>query len=259
MIDFRKLEQAQAPDYKNNRIPVDATDGAVNWVRIDNVPVMGRVVVIQRNGGTASNYDCCICPCPQVLVGSGAYISPLTGFMSVGGTAPFGFTAYFQNCNYHQFPYDETDYAAWSSSNTNVMTMDQTKKGEAHGLSPGSTGNQAQVSECAHYYQSGLGICTCSYNAQATGPGQGAVGASIQVSGIVASPTTVHVNNGTKSSTITVTVYHFGTNSISGANATVEISNYSSSPAGNDLDGLPYSYGKDIQAPDGNTAWTFLV
>jgi hypothetical protein len=42
-----KLRDAQQPDLKGNKIPVAAMDGAVNWIRLDNVPVMGRLVVLQ--------------------------------------------------------------------------------------------------------------------------------------------------------------------------------------------------------------------
>ena len=44
-IDLRKLRDAQQPDCKNNKIPAAAADGSVTWVRLDNVPVMGRLMV----------------------------------------------------------------------------------------------------------------------------------------------------------------------------------------------------------------------
>jgi hypothetical protein len=259
MIDIRKLRDAQTADFKGHLIAADATDGAVNWTRIDNVPVEGRLVVVQRNGGVASNYDCCTCICPVVLLSYGAYINPLTGFIGVGGLGTFGFTALFQNCNYVQYPYNETSVASWSSGNTGVMTMDPTQKGEAHGISSGVAGNSAQVSECGNYY-SQYGQCTCTGQNQANGGGQGAVGVSVQVSGITSNYSTLYVNTGQKSATITVTVYHFGTKNITGAAVKVEVSDYTSTPAGNDLDGLPYTdASQSVQAPDGNTAFTFTV
>jgi hypothetical protein len=259
VINLGSLRDAQAADCKNNKIPPGATDGAVNWVRIDNVPVTGRLVVVQRNGGVASNYDCCTCQCPLSLMGSGATISPLTGFMAVGNAADFLFTAVFENCNNVQYPYNETNYAAWSSGNTIVMTMDQTYHGEAHGLSSGTAGNQAQVSECGYYY-SYLGKCYCSYQTQATGQGQGAVGARVEISGIQSDAPTVNINTPPKSATVTVTLYHFGTNNVTGATATVEISAYTGTPVGNSLDGLPsVPQQKGIQAPDGYTSFPFTV
>ncbi|MGH9454147.1 MAG: hypothetical protein ACRD2O_09290, partial [Terriglobia bacterium] len=63
-INLRLLRDAQAADFKTNKIPAAATDGSVDWIRLDNIPVEGRLVVIERQGGVASNYDCNTCPCP---------------------------------------------------------------------------------------------------------------------------------------------------------------------------------------------------
>jgi hypothetical protein len=63
-LDLRKLRDAQRPDFKGNKIPATASDGSVIWVRADNLPVMGRLMLIHRHAGMASNYDCCICSCP---------------------------------------------------------------------------------------------------------------------------------------------------------------------------------------------------
>jgi hypothetical protein len=65
-IDIRQLRDAQVADFKGNTIPANATDGSVDWIRLDDVPVMGRPVVINHNGGVASNYDCRTCPCPRL-------------------------------------------------------------------------------------------------------------------------------------------------------------------------------------------------
>jgi hypothetical protein len=64
VIDLRKLRDAQLPDFQGKLIPADATDGSVTWVRIDNVPVTGRLAVITRQGGVVSSYDCNMCACP---------------------------------------------------------------------------------------------------------------------------------------------------------------------------------------------------
>jgi hypothetical protein len=64
MIDLRKLRDAQEADFLKHTIHAGATDGSVLWIRLDNVPVMGRVAEITRHGGVASSYDCCMCACP---------------------------------------------------------------------------------------------------------------------------------------------------------------------------------------------------
>ncbi len=46
-IDLRKQRDAQQPDFRENTIPAGATDGSVLWIRLENLPVMGRLVVFQ--------------------------------------------------------------------------------------------------------------------------------------------------------------------------------------------------------------------
>jgi len=69
MIDLRKLRDAQRADLEKNTIPAGAADGSVLWIRLDDVPVVGRLAVVARHGGVASSYDCCNCPCPASLAG----------------------------------------------------------------------------------------------------------------------------------------------------------------------------------------------
>lgn len=69
-IDLRKLRDEQKPDFMGNVIPANATDGSVSWIRADLVPVMGRLVVLRRNKGIASNYDCPGCICPASFTGT---------------------------------------------------------------------------------------------------------------------------------------------------------------------------------------------
>jgi hypothetical protein len=57
-IDLRKLRDAQKPDFKKNTISAAAADGSVIWIRGDNLPVMGRLMLIHGRQGMASNYDC---------------------------------------------------------------------------------------------------------------------------------------------------------------------------------------------------------
>ncbi len=48
-INIRQLRDAQLADFRGNKIPAAATDGSVGWIRIDNVPVMGRSVKTQNS------------------------------------------------------------------------------------------------------------------------------------------------------------------------------------------------------------------
>lgn len=58
-ISLRKLRDAQKPDLFGSKIPPGATDGSVVWGRASNVPVMGRLVVMQHHKGLASNLTGC--------------------------------------------------------------------------------------------------------------------------------------------------------------------------------------------------------
>ncbi|MDR3675047.1 MAG: Ig-like domain-containing protein [Acidobacteriota bacterium] len=126
-INLRKLRDAQRRDFKGRRIPADATDGTVTWARVDNEPVAGRVAVINRRNGMASNYDCCICPCPIWYVPSYADYSALDICDSATGDVCFQ-PLYTQIAmTTHEQLYA---YAQWSDCNGNyVYSTDVTSDG----------------------------------------------------------------------------------------------------------------------------------
>ncbi len=56
-VGLGKLRDAQKPDFRGHKIPAGARDGSVLWIRLDNVPVMGRLVAIERHGGANMGAD----------------------------------------------------------------------------------------------------------------------------------------------------------------------------------------------------------
>ena len=99
-------------------IPAGATDGSVSWIRFEDLPVEGRLVLIKRNGGVASNYDCCICACPPsdyVLA-----VSPSSVSLLPGQSAQFEADDWKTNCNGPYFYADWTNQVGWSSSAPSV-------------------------------------------------------------------------------------------------------------------------------------------
>ncbi len=66
-VDIRKLRDEKKPDFRGNKLPANATDGSVLWIRLDDVPVMGRPIVMQRHKGIASSYDATAWPCRRRL------------------------------------------------------------------------------------------------------------------------------------------------------------------------------------------------
>jgi hypothetical protein len=121
VIDIRQLRDAQVPDYKKNLIPASATDGSVTWNRIDDVAVMGRLMVIHRHAGMASNYDCCTCPCPSTF--SQLVITPWSATVGVGDSVQLVATEYWLICNWIVYPWDITDMMGWQSSASNVASV----------------------------------------------------------------------------------------------------------------------------------------
>jgi hypothetical protein len=124
-IDMRKLRDAQQPDYQRNKIPADASDGSVYWTRLDNTPVMGRLVVIQRHNGMASSYDCCPCRCPSNFTSTGVSTDPPNVPPIIPGqTCQHYATAAYRDCNFVYSYYDVTSSSTWLSSSTSVATVD---------------------------------------------------------------------------------------------------------------------------------------
>lgn len=136
-IDLRALRDAQTPDLKGNRIPANATDGSVNWVRADLVPVTGRVVVINRNDGAASSFDCCTGNCPSS--DESMYFSNAPATIDVGSSnlqlAP---VINDEDCNNNWYFIDGGyNDCTWTDSDTSVATVDST--GWVTGVAGGAT------------------------------------------------------------------------------------------------------------------------
>ncbi len=157
-IDIRQLRDAQVADFKGNVIPANATDGSVNWVRIDDVPMSGRLLVIRRGQGTVSSYDCCSCVCP--LSFTTVTVTPSPSFDTLaGGTTACTCTAEYYSCNSTPYYYDETVGASWGSSDTSVATMDGSVNGQVDAVAAGSATIQAAYSGDQWYYYSPQARC----------------------------------------------------------------------------------------------------
>ena len=48
VINVRELRDKQEPDFQGTVIPAQATEGRLSYIRLDNVPMMGRVVVVSH-------------------------------------------------------------------------------------------------------------------------------------------------------------------------------------------------------------------
>jgi len=156
-IDLRQLRNAEGTDFLGNKIPAAASDGSVLWIRLRKVPVMGRLVVMQRHKGMASNYDCntgCCCP-PN---SAGVQVSPSTNDMLPEDTQQFNSFARRRDCNASMTYETVTDSSAWMSSNPPVASLDATTKGLVHGVSAGSAHIEASFTDLI--YSPPCGECT---------------------------------------------------------------------------------------------------
>jgi hypothetical protein len=158
VIDLRKLRDAQLPDFQGKLIPADATDGSVTWVRLDNVAVMGRLMVINRGAGMASSYDCCVCPCCMSHTPALDYLSPASSSMAVGGSVGLIYYAGYTDCNGYTYEYKVNSGAAWSSAQPSIATVNST--GVVTGQSAGATSVTGQYSAYTYYYNPYLGCFT---------------------------------------------------------------------------------------------------
>jgi len=120
-IDMRKLRDAQQPDFLGNKIPAGATDGSVNWIRLDNLPVMGRLMLIHRGQGMTNNYDCSSCICPASYSPGLNYVYPGSANLLVQGTVGLTFLAAYTTCNTNPMWYAEP--ASWSSQYPSIAPV----------------------------------------------------------------------------------------------------------------------------------------
>ena len=173
-IDLRALRDAQVPDFKGHKIPAGATDGSVNWIRLDSVPVEGRLMVIEKQQGMASSYDCTTCQCPAVFQNLG--VAPgLFGMLPLN-IQPMSSTATYTNCNGgNQFYYDETNASAWDSSNTAAIQMDSSIHYQADGIAAGTSNVNGSYTDCSMYDSNPDFSCPCMSTFTGSGSGAGKV------------------------------------------------------------------------------------
>ncbi len=171
-IDLRKLRDAQQADFKGNKVPADARDGSVLWIRLDNVPVMGRVAVIKRQGGVASNYDCCICQCPAAY--NSTDVTAATPYIIVGGTDQMAAWEWFTDCNWSTYSYNGVNNLYWASNAQYVATVSNSPvRGKATGVGGGSaliSGANPSYIECYAYIPYAACYCAEPVSPEGSGP-----------------------------------------------------------------------------------------
>ena len=200
-VSLRKLRDAQKPDLFGSKIPPDATDGSVVWGRASNVPVMGRLVVMQRHKGVASNYDCTLCQCGFRLGSTSLHMSPPSATIVVGGSQQFNAIADMYDCYGNYYPIPVTYSSGWSSSPSSVASV---SAGNVTGNAGGTALIQAAYSGCMCW--SLIGYC-CYCNSQGTAGGAAQVKVKPNISSISPPRGLIGV-----STSVTISGSGFGTN-----------------------------------------------
>jgi len=136
------------------------------WQRSQHVPVAGRILVMDRDAGLASNVDCCYCNCPFRYFGISS-VSPSSVTLAAGGTQAFTATAkYVDGCS-GTFFYN-TVPATWSSSNTTVATV---SGNTVTARAAGSATITGTYTDCEKWYVDSTGACQCSVPFSSSGSG----------------------------------------------------------------------------------------
>lgn len=143
-IDIRKLRDDQQPDFQGNKIPPNATDGSLVWIRIDKLPVVGRVLVLDSRRGISSNFNCsCTFHCDTGY--QALSVSPASTTLLVNGTQQFTATETYGDCYGTLHYYNVTFGAFWSSSNPSVCSVNSV--GVATAVAVGSASITATFSD----------------------------------------------------------------------------------------------------------------
>ena len=124
------------------------------WSRLDHVPVMGRLLVLQRHKGVSSNYDCYICDCPADFVD--LMIDPASMALLVNDwLMSDAFAKRQEHCN----GYNWWDDAGADYSSDNPIIATATSGGLVTGRSGGSTTIRATYTDYYYTYDSQLQDC----------------------------------------------------------------------------------------------------
>jgi hypothetical protein len=198
VIDLRKLRDAQLPDFKKNLIPASATDGSVHWIRLDNVPVMGRLMTINRQQGMASNYDCCVCPCAMSYYPAADYVSPGSSNLLVGGSVGLVYYGGYLDCNGITWDYKVNAGASWISAQPSIATV--SSSGTVTGQSGGTTSITGYYSNDWYYYNPYLSPF-CFVGGTNSGSASGQV--NVVTVSVSCSPTNLALGSTAPSSTTT--------------------------------------------------------
>jgi hypothetical protein len=159
-MDIRQLRDAQKADFKKTLIPAGATDGSVAWIRLENLPVMGRVAMMKRHGGMASSYQCQICPCTASFISVEEQEPNPDVPILPGQTCQHTARGLYGGC-WYPFYSDITTLATWTSLTPSIATVNNTTyKGRVTGVAGGTATIKAYYQGISYIWSGGYpGYC----------------------------------------------------------------------------------------------------
>jgi len=155
-INIRKLRDEQISDVRGQKLPPDLASGQILWGWHDGPPLVGRLNLMSRTKGIASNMSCqrCCCSPSQVSLA----LVPAGSIDPVGATGQEDPWETDTGCSGTQtFPLNPA-LLNWASSNPPVASVDGA--GLVSCLSPGTT-ITGSISATTQRDESGGSECRC--------------------------------------------------------------------------------------------------
>jgi hypothetical protein len=123
-LDLWQMRDGQKKDVQGRVLSPNVSRGQVSWSPRGGGALIGRVVMLDKAGNTASNFSCPCC-CTQEPYSFDMLPNPLGG--SPGGTQQMTVMEWDQyNGTYNIGPYNVTNSCDYTSDNTSVVTVNST-------------------------------------------------------------------------------------------------------------------------------------
>ncbi len=148
-LDLRALRDSQKPDQHGVVMPLEASEGQVNWSVIgpDNHAMIGRSEYVSETYGLASTFACSNCCGDSYYTG---YIVPNSGTFSYDDTLEYAAFQQNRNCYGGLLNAYRVYSDAWESTNVYVATINTT------GIAAGVATGVAAIINCwtvyVHYW-----------------------------------------------------------------------------------------------------------
>ena len=157
-VDINALRDLQIPDAFGDTIPLEVQNGQILWSAYGTkeVVMLARVEMVDLSNGLSSTYACFNC-CADSYVSS--YVSPGSSTGLAGQSTQFTAFQENENCYGSQITPFSVAWAAWSSSNSSVASVNSS--GLASCLQPGTSNVSASWDTSIWFNEGGAVFGEC--------------------------------------------------------------------------------------------------